>query len=51
MGSKKKTNPEKSKVQAMRTAANKAKKRAKHLEKHPNDAQNKEILNKLMNGK
>lgn len=50
MGSKKKTNPEKAKIQKFRTAANKRKAWEKHLEKFPNDEQGKKKLAELMKG-
>jgi len=48
MGAKKKTNPDKAKAQKFRTAANKAKAWLKHLEKNPNDDQNKKTLSDLL---
>lgn len=52
MGSGRKTSRHKGKygVQEHRTEENKRKRRLRHLEKHPNDKQAKEILNKLLGG-
>jgi hypothetical protein len=45
---KKRSNPEKYKAQAFRTANNKKKAWQKHIEKNPNDKKGKDIIETLL---